>query len=110
MEDNLNKFLDSIEGLHNGPEGGEDVELGANRAAYIKALMQQNFIPTEELAGIYAVYMSGSVDSWWCKSSLTFREFLDVIRRIDLRDSITKKDYRQGFADGIRFILDALAA
>ncbi len=50
MEDYLNNFLDSIEGLHNGPEGGEEVEIGLNRAAYIKDLLKQNFIPTEESA------------------------------------------------------------
>ncbi|MFZ2539787.1 MAG: hypothetical protein WAX04_12955 [Oscillospiraceae bacterium] len=106
----IDDILNQVECLHNGPEGGEEVEIGLNRVAYIKGLMQENFIPTEELVGLYAIYMSGSVDAWWCKSSLTFREFLDVIKKMDLRDSRTKKDYRRGFADGIRFILDAMAA
>lgn len=110
MDDYLNNFLGSIEGLHNDPENSEDVEIGLNlnRGAYIQDLLKQNFIPTQELLNLYAVYMNGSDDAWWCKSSLRFREFLYIIKKLDQRELITIRDYRKGFADGIRFILDAM--
>lgn len=105
----LSKYLQSLEDLHNGPGEGEPDEVGLNRTAYINELLKQNFIPTEELLRLYSVYLAGSQDSWWCKASLTFREFVSTLKMADLKESRYKKDYRKGFSDGIRFMLEALA-
>jgi len=105
----LDEILNQVEEFQNGPEDGQDVEwIGLNRLPYIKYLMQENFIPSEELLRLYGVYMSGKHDSWWCKASLTFREFLNTIKMIDTRESRYSKEYRRGFSDGIHLLLNAM--
>lgn len=106
-DNNLEEFLQSLEDMHNGPGEGQPDEVGVNRANYINQLLQQNFVPTEELLRLYRAYMNGSQESWWCKASLTFREFINTLRMANTKEFRYKKDYRTGFKDGIRFILDA---
>lgn len=104
---NVEKYLKSIEDMQNGPPEGEEMFLG-NRRYYIEWLLKQNFIPTEDAIQLYKVYSSGKQDSWWCRSSLSFRDFCNAMKAAESREAKYKKDYRRGFSDGIRFILDAL--
>jgi hypothetical protein len=78
----IDQVLNSIETMHNGTENEAEFDLikAGNNQYYIDHLLKQNFVPSTELVELYGTYMNGKEDSWWCKSSLSFREFINTIK------------------------------
>lgn len=106
----IDQVLNSIETMHNGTGDEEEFNFhkANNNQHYIKYLMEQNFVPSAEMIELYGVYMHGKEDSWWCKASLSFREFINTIKEASSREARYTKQYRRGFSDGIRFLLQAM--